>query len=233
MFRWWPLLIEIQTSVYKLVVSGAGKSCCCSLLFEKKPCDFHFLTKGQVHHLPISPFQCRYSIWLLFWNLPASLPLFLPPFLLISMRQQWAVAWSKIIIPCLELNLGNLREGLGAGGGGDDRGWDGWMASPTQWTWVWVNSGSWWWTGRPGVLQFMGSQRVGHDWATELNWTEPEWKPGILATRSAGLEARISFSLDLCPHWKILGAETINAGSKFIIRDVAQQVREHREKWFV
>ena len=63
-------------------------------------------------------------------------------------------------------------EGLGGGGEGDDRGWDGWMASPTQWTWVWVNSGSWWWTGRPGVLRFMGSQRVGHDWATELNWTE-------------------------------------------------------------
>ena len=51
---------------------------------------------------------------------------------------------------------------------GDDRGWDGWMASPTQWTWVWVDSRSWWWTGRPGVLWFMGSQRVGHDWATEL-----------------------------------------------------------------
>ena len=63
-------------------------------------------------------------------------------------------------------------EGLRAGGEGDDRGWDGWLASLTQWTWVWVNSGSWWWTGRPGVLQFMGSQRVGHDWATELNWTE-------------------------------------------------------------
>ena len=62
-------------------------------------------------------------------------------------------------------------EGLGEGGEGDAGGWDGWMASPTQWTWVWVNSGSWWWTGRPGVLQFMGSQRVGHDWATELNWT--------------------------------------------------------------
>ena len=61
-------------------------------------------------------------------------------------------------------------EGLWAGGEGDDRGWDGWMASPTQWTWVWVNSGSWWWTGRPGVLWFMGSQRVGQDWATELNW---------------------------------------------------------------
>ena len=51
-------------------------------------------------------------------------------------------------------------------------GWDGWMALPTQWTWVWVDSSSWWWIGRPGVLQFMGSQRVRHDWATELNWTE-------------------------------------------------------------
>ena len=63
-------------------------------------------------------------------------------------------------------------EGLGTGGEGDDRGWDGWMASPTQWAWVWVNSGSVWWTGRPGVLRFMGLQRVGHDWATKLNWTE-------------------------------------------------------------
>ena len=60
-------------------------------------------------------------------------------------------------------------EVLGAGGEGDDRGWGGWMASLTQWTWVWVNSGSWWWTGRPGVLRFMRSQRVRHNWATELN----------------------------------------------------------------
>ena len=50
------------------------------------------------------------------------------------------------------------------------RGWDGWIASLTRWTRVWVNSRSWWWTGRPGVLRFMGSQRVGHDWASELNW---------------------------------------------------------------
>ena len=55
-----------------------------------------------------------------------------------------------------------------SGGEGDSRGWDGWMALPTQWAWVWVNSGSRWWTGRPGVLQSMESQRVGHDWATEL-----------------------------------------------------------------
>ena len=57
---------------------------------------------------------------------------------------------------------------------GRKRGWDGWMASPTQWTWVWVNSGSWWWTGRPAVLRFMGWQRVRHDWVTELNMKTKE-----------------------------------------------------------
>ena len=57
-----------------------------------------------------------------------------------------------------------------AGGEGDDRGWDGWMASLTRWTWVWVNSGRQWWTGWPGVLWFMGLQRVGHYWVTKLNW---------------------------------------------------------------
>ena len=60
-------------------------------------------------------------------------------------------------------------ERLKVGGEGDDRGWDGWMASPTQWTWVWVNSGSWWWTGRPGVFRSVGSQRLRFDWVTELN----------------------------------------------------------------
>ena len=63
-------------------------------------------------------------------------------------------------------------EKLKVGGKGNDRGWDGWMSSSTQWAWVWVNSGSWWWTRRPGMLQSMGLQRVGHDSATELNWTE-------------------------------------------------------------
>ena len=63
-------------------------------------------------------------------------------------------------------------------GEGDDRGWDGWMASLTQWTWVWVNSGSWWWTGNLGVLRFMGSKRVGHDWATT------ELKKGLVALLS-------------------------------------------------
>ena len=66
-------------------------------------------------------------------------------------------------------------ERLKAGGEGDDRGWDCWMGSPTQWTWVWVNSGSWWRTGRPGVLQSMELQRVRHNWATEMKWTELNW----------------------------------------------------------
>ena len=60
-------------------------------------------------------------------------------------------------------------ERLKVGGEGDDRGWDGWMASPTQWTWVWIGSGTWWWTGRPIMLQSMGLQKVGYNWATELN----------------------------------------------------------------
>ena len=61
--------------------------------------------------------------------------------------------------------------GIWARGEGDDRGWDGWMASLTRWTWVSVNSASWWWTGRPGVLWFMGSKRVGHD----CDWSDLIW----------------------------------------------------------
>ena len=65
-------------------------------------------------------------------------------------------------------------EGLGAGGEGDDRGWDGRMASLTRWTYVWVNSGSWWWTGRPGMLQFTGHKES--DTTERLNWTGQEVK---------------------------------------------------------
>ena len=87
--------------------------------------------------------------------------------------KEWCWSSSTLATSCEELTDWKRLwcwEELGAGGKGDDRGWDGWMASQTRWTWVWVNSGRWWWTGRPGVLWFMGSQRVGHDWVTELNW---------------------------------------------------------------
>ena len=89
--------------------------------------------------------------------------------------KDWCWGWNShaLATSCEELTHWKKLwcwDGLGAGGEGDGRGWDGWMASLTWCTWVWVNSGSWLWTGRPGMLQFMGSQRVGHDWATELNW---------------------------------------------------------------
>ena len=75
---------------------------------------------------------------------------------LTHMKRPWCWEWLRV-----------RREG-------DNREWDCWMASQTQWMWVWVNSQCWWWTGRPGVLQSLGSQRVGHDWATELNWATRE-----------------------------------------------------------
>ena len=96
----------------------------------------------------------------------------------------WCWSWNSNTLATWCEELTHLkrpwfRERLRAGGEGDNRGWDGWMASLSQWTWVWVNSGSWWWTGRPGMLQSMGSQRVGHDWLTKLNWTDwgfVEWR---------------------------------------------------------
>ena len=91
--------------------------------------------------------------------------------------KDWCWSWNSNTLAtwCEELTHWKRPwcwERLKAGGEGDGRGWNGWMASPTQWTWVWVNSGCWWWTGRPGVLQSMGLQRVRHGWATELNWTK-------------------------------------------------------------
>ena len=90
--------------------------------------------------------------------------------------KEWRWSWnsSTLATSCEEVTHWKRLwcwEGLGAGGEGENRGWDSWMASRTRWTLVWVNFRSWWWTGRPGMLWFMGSQRVGHNWATELNWT--------------------------------------------------------------
>ena len=89
--------------------------------------------------------------------------------------KDWCWSWSSSTLATWCKELTHLKrpwcwERLKAGGEDDDEGWDGWMALPTQWTWVWASSGSWWWTGKPVMLQSMGLQRVGHDWATELNW---------------------------------------------------------------
>ena len=95
--------------------------------------------------------------------------------------KEWCWSWSSNTLPIWYKELTHWKrrwswERLKAGGEGDDRGGDGWMASLTRWTWVLASSGSWWWVGRPGVLQSMGCQRVRHDWATELNSTFITWK---------------------------------------------------------
>ena len=89
-------------------------------------------------------------------------------------NQSWCWSWSSNTLATWYEELTHWKrpwcwDRLKAGEG-DDRGWDGWMASPTWWTWVSASSGSWWWTGKPGVMQPMGSQGVGHEWVTELNW---------------------------------------------------------------
>ena len=90
--------------------------------------------------------------------------------LMLKLKPQYLATWCEELTHC---KRPRCWERVKERGEGDDRGWDGWISSPTQWMWVWASSGSWWWTGKPGMLQSMGLQRVGHDWATELNCTEP------------------------------------------------------------
>ena len=113
--------------------------------------------------------------------------------------KDWCWSWNSNTMAtwCKELTHWKRPwcwERLKAGGEGDDRGWDGWMASPTQWTWVWASSGSWW-TGKPGMLQYMGSQRVRHDWTTQLNWTELKIVPIVYT---------LAFCINSLPRFQIL-----------------------------
>ena len=105
--------------------------------------------------------------------------------------KDWCWSWNSNTLAtwCKELTYFKRPwcwERLKVGGEWDNRGWGGWMASPTQWTWVWVNSRSWQWTGRPGVLQSMESQRVGQDWTTEPNWVR-----------------HLGYKTDRSPHWRM------------------------------
>ena len=115
--------------------------------------------------------------------------------------KDWCWSWNSNTLAtwCEELTHWKRPccwESLKAGGEGDDREGDCWMVSLTRWTWVWVSSGSWWWTGKPGVLQSMGSQRVGHDWATELNWTDSQ-RMVWTGDWSQGSDGRIGQPVDL------------------------------------
>jgi len=107
--------------------------------------------------------------------------------------KDWCWSWNSNTLATSCEELTHLKrpwcwERLRAGGEGDGRGWDGWMASPTWWTWVLVDSGSWWWTGKPGMLRFVGSQRVRHDWVTELNTLYMESRKMVLISLFAGQE---------------------------------------------
>ena len=100
--------------------------------------------------------------------------------------KDWCWSWSSNTLStwCEELTQWKRPwcwERLKAGGEGDNRGWDGWMTSLTQWTWVWANSRRQWMTGKPGVLQSMGLQRTGHDWATQQQFP---WNPSCQTTAS-------------------------------------------------
>ena len=114
--------------------------------------------------------------------------------------KEWCWSWNSNTLATWYEELTHWKrpwcwEKLKAGEEGDDRRWGSWMASPTGWTWVWASSGSWWWTGKPGVLQSMGSQRVGHNWATALNWTEKEVHSNVwekVTTKNAASDLCVS-----------------------------------------
>ena len=120
--------------------------------------------------------------------------------------KDWYWSWNSNTLATSCEELTHLKrpwcwERLRAGGKGDDRGWDVWMASLTQWTWVWASSGSWWRTGRPSVVQSMGSQRVRHDWATEQQQTVcmVPWTFGVYQRRVLKLINLIHELLRFCP----------------------------------
>ena len=117
--------------------------------------------------------------------------------------KDWCWSWnSNPLVRCEELTHWKrpwFWERLKAGGEGDERGWDGWMASPTQWTWVWVSFRSWWWTGRPGVLRSMGSQRVRHNWVTKLNCSPLTWK--ITTLENSSMEGKWDIIMSTCPSY--------------------------------
>ena len=103
----------------------------------------------------------------------------------------WRVDWLEKTVMLGGIGVRRRR------GRGWEGGWDGWMASPTQWAWVWVNSGSLWWTGRTGMLRFMGLQRVGHDWATELNWSSYLQKRSLIPRQKHMIETRMNWFIYL------------------------------------
>ena len=142
-------LNEHYLMYFSLLLVREGAMCVCSVVS-------YSLTLWTVAHQAVCPWDFRGKVleWGAIYDAKAETPVLWPPH-----AKRWLIGEDSDA----GRDWGQEEKGT--------TGWDGWMASLTRWTWVWVNSGRWWWTGRPGVLRFMGSQRVGHDWVTELNWT--------------------------------------------------------------
>ena len=139
-------------------------------------CESWTVKKAERRRIDAFELWCWRRLLRVPWTARRSNQFILKEIILWFLWKEWCSSWNSSTLATSWEELTHWKrlwcwEGLGARGEGDDRGWDGWMASLTWWTWVWVNSGSWWWTGRPGVLRFMGLQRVGHDWVTDLIWS--------------------------------------------------------------
>ena len=151
---------QIYESVKKINTTkyDVEETCYSSEKMVHKECSASsFLKKCKLNSIDSAVYLLRKSVLNIYWK-------------------DWGWRWNSNILATWYKELTHWKwpwcwERLKAGGEGDEGKWDGWMASPIQWTWIWVSSGSWWWTGRSGMLLSIGSQRVRHDWATELNWT--------------------------------------------------------------
>ena len=170
-FHWWPKILACLYSLLWVtphckLIHQEGR---CWLTLQATEDVSYFLRQdlsgwkvwmqGSFHSLGFQG-QCPKAVYM---HVNFQKKITKPPF------SQWTANSSTLATWCKELTYWKRSwcwERLKVGGEGDDREWDGWMTSPAQWTCVWISSGSWWWTGRPGMLQSMGLQRVGHAWAT-------------------------------------------------------------------
>ena len=139
-------------------------------------CESWTIRKAE-HGIDVFELQCWRRLLRVPWTARRSNQSILRKSVLKIHWKDWCWSWNSNTLAtwCEELTHWKRPwcwERLKAGEEGDDRGWDGWMASLTRWTWVWANSGSWWQTGKPGMLQSMESQRIRHDRGTEMNWNE-------------------------------------------------------------
>ena len=138
-------------------------------------CESWTIKKAECWRIDAFELWCCRRLLRILWNTRRSNSPSYRKSVLNSHWKDWCWSWNSNTLAtwCEELTHWKgpwFWERLKAGGEGDNRGWDSWMASPTRWTWVWASSRRWWCTGKPGVLQSMESQRLGHNWVTELNW---------------------------------------------------------------